>query len=228
MIKANIVRIQECIASACQRSGSNPDGIIFVGVTKFAEAPQILEAVEAGLKHIGENRVQQAQAKFPAIEGKDVCKHMIGHLQTNKVKEALKLFDVIQSVDNLKLAQVIEKHAASLGKKVDILIQVNTSQEEQKQGIEKAKAAELVQAISSFKHVHIKGLMTMAPFVEDEAVIRNCFKDLKALHKQFHDQYTADSNVHMKYLSMGMSADYEIAIEEGSNMVRIGRAIFQE
>jgi PLP dependent protein len=226
MINENIARIQERMASACGRVGRNLDDVVLVGVTKYADAFQTAEAVEAGLAHIGENRIHQAREKFLSIDSACVTKHMIGHLQTNKVKEALEIFDIIQSVDSLKLAQSIERHAENLGRDVEIFIQVNTSKEERKHGIDASDFDALIDKISEFRHTHLIGLMTMAPFVEDEEIIRDSFRKLRALKEGVDGKYSAHEQIEMKYLSMGMSADFEIAIEEGSNMVRIGQAIF--
>jgi len=227
MIQDNILSIKEHIASVCRRLGRDSGGIVFVGVTKYADAAQVKEVVAAGVTHIGENRVQEAKAKF-AVPGnfEGVTKHLIGHLQTNKVKEAVELFDLIQSVDSLKVAREIEKQSVKLNKVMDVLIEVNVSGEEQKHGFVSQDVMAAIKEMSSFAHIQVLGLMTMAPFVEDKDIIRNCFRDLKNLFEEIKRIYSADSNINMKYLSMGMTADYGIALEEGSNMVRIGRAIY--
>ncbi len=245
MIKENILSVKGDISLVCERLGRNPDEVVFIGVTKYAEAVQVKEVVAAGVRHIGENRVQDAKAKFTALDNlKGITKHLIGHLQTNKVKEAVELFDLIQSVDSLKVAREIEKQSAKFNKVMDILIEVNVSGEEQKYGFVPEDVMAAVKEMSSFAHVRILGLMTMAPmlqqnvagqsfdrivgdsFVEDRDVIRNCFRGLKKLFEEIKCAYSDDSNINMKYLSMGMTADYEIALEEGANMVRIGRAMF--
>jgi len=228
MIKDNLSKVQEHIASICNRLGCDPNDITLIGVTKFAEMAQIKEAVEAGLKHIGENKVQEAQKKFPELQesGLDVTRHMIGHLQTNKVKGALDSFDLIQSVDSLKLAHEINKQAEKSQKKIDILIQVNTSGEEQKFGIASSYLMGLIEKIQSFKHIHISGLMTIAPLTDDTVVVSSCFKKLRVLKEKAEIRFEKQDNVQMKYLSMGMTDDYELALEEGANMLRIGRAIF--
>ena len=230
MIQANITRILKDIKRVCKQVGRNPEEIILVGVSKFANAVNIREAIDLGLKHIGENKVQQAQDKFPLLKesGFKVTKHMIGHLQTNKVKPALEVFDFIESVDSIRLADAIEKQAVKLNKTVDILLQVNTAGEQQKFGCDPKDVFNLVNQISSLKHVHLYGLMTIAPRLEDKTLVRQCFRDLKVLRDQVAQQFFQAKNIEMKYLSMGMSEDYAIAIEEGSNMIRIGRAIFGE
>ncbi|OGX38192.1 MAG: YggS family pyridoxal phosphate enzyme [Omnitrophica WOR_2 bacterium RIFCSPHIGHO2_02_FULL_50_17] len=230
MIRENFSRVSGHIASVCQRLGRDPVEIILVGATKYAEAPQIKEALEAGLKHIGENRVQEAQKKFAALDGFHVraVRHMIGHLQTNKVRQAIELFDLIQSVDSIKLAEEIEKQAAKLNKDITILVEVNTSGEEQKFGAKPDEVPALIQNISRCPHIRLHGLMTMAPLTEDKGMIRQCFRDLRELSDAVEENFAGHERIEMKYLSMGMTSDYEIALEEGADMLRIGRAIFNE
>ena len=172
--------------------------------------------------------MQDAQAKFSQLgeAGNKVTKHMIGHLQTNKAKDAVKIFDMIQSVDSIKLIQEIEKRVAASGRsKVDVLIEVNSG-EEQKSGVAKTAVMDLVAGAVQCEHVQLLGLMTMAPFVNDEKVVRQAFRDLRLLREEITSQFKGQPRVNMKYLSMGMTNDYEIALEEGANMLRIGRAIF--
>ena len=227
MIQANIVHIKDDIASICHRLKKNFDEVTFIGVTKYVNAGQVKEVVNAGVTDIGENRVGDAKEKFELLGNSvEITKHLIGHLQTNKVKEAVGLFDLIQSVDSLKVAKEIEKQAANINKVMDVLIEVNVSGEEQKYGFCPKDVMPAIEEIRSFKHVRVLGLMTMAPFVDDENIIRNCFRGLKSLFEEVKAGYSACSNIEMKYLSMGMTADYKIALEEGSNMVRIGRAIY--
>jgi len=228
MIQDNISRILDKITAVCQKIGRDPEEITLVGVTKFADIAKINEAIRSGLRHIGENKVQEAQKKFSLLEDPDlkVTRHMIGHLQTNKVKHAIDCFDLIQSVDSLKLATALEGQALKQDKSIDILLQVNIAGEDQKFGLESSKVTELIEEIIKLKHVRLMGLMTMAPFTQDAEVTRKCFSDLRLLSERIREQCHGD-NLEMKYLSMGMTDDYEIALEEGSNMVRIGRAIFQ-
>lgn len=226
MIKEHLARISEEISQVCQKIGKSPQEITLVGVTKFAPSEKIQEAVSAGLKHIAENKVQEADKKFPQFNG--VTKHIIGHLQTNKVKAALKLVDLIQSVDSLKLALEIEKEAGKLEKTADILVQVNTAGEEQKSGIPPSQAISLLENIAGCEHIRVLGLMTMAPFTEDQAIIRKTFSDLKKIFDEAARHFKGHDRISMKHLSMGMTSDFKIAIEEGSNMVRIGSAIFKE
>ena len=229
MIRDNLARIRGCIEAVCRRTGRDPRGITLVGVTKFADIPQIKEAIKSGLTHIGENKVQDARKKFSALQdsGVKVTRHMIGHLQTNKVKHALEIFDLIQSIDSAKLAAAIEAQAAKLNKNIDVLLQVNTAGEEQKFGAAPSGVFALIEEMAKFKHIRLFGLMTMAPLTQDKEIIRRCFRDLRLLRDQVSGRFPAGERLEMKYLSMGMTADYEIALEEGANMVRIGRAIFQ-
>ena len=230
MIQDNISEILGKIEAVCLKIGRDSSKITLVGVTKYADAEEIDEAIKAGLGNIGENKVQEAKHKFSLLlkSGTKVTKHMIGHLQTNKVKQALEIFDCIQSIDSLKLASAVEKQAAKLNRSIDIFIQVNTAGEEQKFGVDPSSAFSLIDEIIQFKHSRLCGLMTIAPLVRDKSVIRSCFSDLRQLRDQINERYNGQSNIKMKYLSMGMTDDYELALEEGSNMVRIGRAIFKE
>ena len=230
MIKDYLARIHEHIEDICRRIGRNPKEIILVGASKYADAFQIKEAVAAGLKHVGENRVQDALAKFAILDKErvHVTRHMLGHLQTNKAQDAVGIFDLIQSVDSIRLADEIEKHAAKLSKTMEILVEVNTSGEEQKFGVHLNEVLPLIEEISRCEHIRLSGLMTMAPYTQDKGTIRKCFRDLRELFDAVEDEYATHPRVEMKSLSMGMTEDYAIAIEEGSNMVRIGRAIFKE
>jgi pyridoxal phosphate enzyme (YggS family) len=230
MIQDNIQRILGRIESLCSRIGRDPQDITCIAVTKFADVSAIKAAVEAGLTHVGENKVQEALKKFPELErsGLKVTRHMIGHLQTNKVKSALESFDMIQSVDSVRLAEEIELQAMKLGKTIDILVQVNTAEEPQKFGAAPAETGALIKRIVELKHVRLKGLMAIAPFTESQEVVRKCFRNLREIRDVIAQQYVGDDRVEMKYLSMGMTDDFEIALEEGSNMVRIGRAIFSD
>jgi pyridoxal phosphate enzyme (YggS family) len=156
-----------------------------------------------------------------------VCSHIIGHLQTNKAKDAIKVCSLIQSVDTLKLANEIDKQAAKLNKTVEILVQFNTAQEEQKFGAAAEEALSLVEGISQLKHIHIKGFMCMAPYTEDQGIIRKAFADLRGIRDQVRTRFTGHPQIQTEILSFGMSGDYKIAIEEGSTMVRVGSAIFK-
>ncbi len=230
MIRDNVHRIFEEIDSVSRKVGRGPKDITLVAVTKYSPLAAVEEAIAAGVTHIAENRVQDAAEKYRSLspDRTKVTKHMIGHLQTNKVKTVLEIFDVIQSVDSLKLAQTIDKHAAAVNKVFDIFLEVNTSGEEQKYGVPLAEALALVDQILPLSCVRIQGLMTMAPLTEDQQWVRSTFRKLRELREQINQKYKGNPKIEMKYLSMGMSSDYKIAIEEGSNMVRIGSAIFRK
>jgi pyridoxal phosphate enzyme (YggS family) len=179
--------------------------------------------------HIAENRVQEAESKFPVLLARNpqVKSHIIGHLQTNKAKDVIKVVSLVQSVDSLKLAQEIDKQAAKAGKTVDILVQFNTAREEQKFGAEPEEANELIESIAKLASVRVKGLMCMAPYTEDQGIIRQTFVDLRLIRDMIKTHFAGHPNIDMGILSMGMSSDYKIAIEEGSTMVRVGSAIFK-
>lgn len=197
--------------------------VTIVAVTKNRSLPEIQEIIAGGITDIGENRLQEAKEKLPQLP-KSIIKHFIGHLQTNKVAEVIRLFDVIQSVDRLKLAQKIDREAEKLDKKMPILIQVNTSGESQKSGCVPEEAESLIREAAKLKHLQIQGLMTIAIHSDDKEKVRACFRKLKSLFEQI--QQKKIPNVQMQTLSMGMSEDYPLAIEEGANMVRIGRKLF--
>lgn len=222
-IKENLEVIQNRIKEAAQKTEREPSDIELVAVTKLVNIHQIKEAINAGIKIIGENRVQEAKNKFQQL--KDIKWHLIGHLQKNKVKDAIEIFDIIQSVDKIELAEEINKRAGQINKIIDILIQINISEEESKFGISPSSTLEIIQQISKFKNIKIRGLMTIAPLVSNPEDVRLYFRELAKLKDKITSQKI--ENVEMKYLSMGMSNDFEVAIEEGSNMVRIGRAIFR-
>ena len=229
MIKDNVVKVQADIAAACRAAGRDPSQVILVAVTKSAPVHVIAEAVSAGIEHIAENRVQEAEKKFPGliVQNPRLTGHIIGHLQTNKAGDALKVAGLIQSVDSARLVDEIEKQAAKLGRSADILVQVNTAREPQKHGAAPEKVFALMEHISGLGHVRVLGLMAMAPLTEDEGRVRKAFSDSRDIRDGVFKRFSGDPKVNMKYLSMGMSSDYRIAIEEGSNMVRIGSAIFK-
>jgi hypothetical protein len=220
-IAENIALVKSRIAEAAKRVGRNPSDIKLVAATKDVPVELIREAIKEGITDIGENRVQEAREKFDHLKGLPITWHMIGHLQTNKVKHALEMFSVIQSVDSEKLAKEISDKARG---NIEIFIEVNTSGEESKFGAAPAEAVELAQLISKLPNMRLTGLMTVGPLTSDEKAVRKSFQLLKSLSDQIKGLNLPQ--VELKYLSMGMSDDYEIAIEEGSNLVRIGRAIF--
>jgi pyridoxal phosphate enzyme (YggS family) len=200
-----------------------PDGVILIAATKGRSIEEINEAIEAGIKIIGENYVQEAEKKFEAI-GKKVKWHMIGHLQTNKVKKAIEIFDMIETVDSEKIAREIDKEAKKRNIIFPVLIEINSSREKQKSGVLPEDAEKLIYEISKYENIKIEGLMTMGPFVENPEDIRPYFRLTKELFEKFKNLNLP--NFEMKYLSMGMSDTWKIAIEEGANIIRIGTAIF--
>lgn len=224
-ITENIERVRARIAAACQRCGRHPNDIQLVAVTKNIDVAHIRTAIRAGVQILGENRVQEAMPKFEEI-GAEARWHMIGHLQRNKVKQALQFAEMIQSVDSLRLAREIQKQAEKLTRPVDILLEVNTSGEESKFGFPPEETLGAVQEISALPDLNIKGLMTIGAFLPDPEDVRPCFRRLRELKEKI-DNLQID-NVGMSILSMGMTDDFEVAIEEGATMVRIGRLIFGE
>jgi len=222
MIKDNICILNEEIRAAA-KAGRFGQDVTLVAVSKTHPAEMIMEAYDEGIRDFGENKVQELLSKYDELPS-DIRWHLIGHLQRNKVKYIVDKVWLIHSVDSLKLAETIEEQAAIHGVDVNILIQVNISHEESKFGIDKDELISLLRAVSIMKHVHVQGLMTIAPFTEDPEECRWIFRELKNLSIDI-DALKID-NIRMKILSMGMSGDYRVAIEEGSTMVRVGTAIF--
>ncbi|MDD5073156.1 MAG: YggS family pyridoxal phosphate-dependent enzyme [Candidatus Omnitrophica bacterium] len=223
MIPENIRGVKERIRLAAGKIGKNDRDITLVCVTKTVDVPRIEEALAAGVTDIGENYVQAAEIKFKAIEYRAKW-HLIGHLQTNKVKEAVRMFDLIHSVDSLKLAEEISKRSAGLLDPKKVLIEVKTSEEATKYGVLPEQALPLIEKIAVLPHIKVMGLMTMAPFTENPEDSRPYFERLKKLSLLILTKRIR--NVDMRYLSMGMTQDFEVAIEEGANIIRIGHAIF--
>ncbi|MEO6694006.1 MAG: YggS family pyridoxal phosphate-dependent enzyme [Ignavibacteria bacterium] len=225
-LEENYSEVKGKIREICKRIGRDPEEINLIAVSKTFQITGIMELNQAGQIDFGENRIRELRDKYYNISFQysgNIQWHMIGHLQTNKVKDVIAFIHMIHSVDSLKLAEEISVNAKKINKIIDILIQVNTSGEEQKQGISVSETKELCSGISLLKNVRIKGLMTMAKLTEDKDEIRKSFKDLKVLFDNLRKDHQD-----MSYLSMGMTNDYEIALEEGSNMLRIGSAIFGE
>lgn len=226
-IKENLRIVRDRIASAAVRAGRDPNEIKLVAVIKNVPLAEVFEALEAGVADIGESRIQEAEERYSIIKEKfpGVIYHMVGHLQRNKVGQALDMFDIIQSVDSERLVEEIAKRAV---KPIPVLIEVNTSGETSKFGVEPGKTIDLVRFASqqllgsSFDKVKIQGLMTIGPISGDP---RKSFRDLRELKDRIAG--LKFPQVEMKYLSMGMTDDFELAIEEGANLVRIGRGIFK-
>ena len=224
-IADNYKTITSKIASAAKRVNRDPSSIKLITVTKTIDADRIRQAVAAGAQILGENRVQEAKEKIEQL-GALARWHLIGHLQSNKAKYAVKLFEMIHSVDTLELAMEIDKQAAKIGKVQDVLIEVSLAGEETKAGIEAEGVAALVREASKLKHISIKGLMAIPPFLADPEEVRPYFRILKELAASIAKEHVP--NVSMNELSMGMSNDFEVAVEEGATMVRVGSAIFGE
>ncbi|MEW6686406.1 MAG: YggS family pyridoxal phosphate-dependent enzyme [Candidatus Edwardsbacteria bacterium] len=222
-IQTNLTRVFEQIEKAAQRTGRKPEEIVLVAVTKNVEAQKILEALESGVKIIGENRIREAESKLSLI-GKKAVWHLVGHLQTNKVKKALEIFETIQSVDSLHLASELNQRAKQKNKKIDVLIEVNTSGETTKFGFLPSGVIPALKEMAIFEALNIRGLMTVGLFSSNQEEVRPCFRLLRKLKEEI-ERLRLDK-ISIDYLSMGMSGDFEMAIEEGSNMVRIGAAIF--
>lgn len=223
-VRDNVYSIRSRINSACERSGRNIDDITIIGVTKTFEADKIAEAVKCGITNVAENRVQELVRKYDDVNG--VSWHLIGHLQTNKVKYIADKVSLIHSVDSIKLATEIDKQAEKVGRVIDVLIEVNVSGEESKFGVSPDELDELLLGMSDLSHIKVQGLMTMAPLYAEKDEIRQIFKKM---YKIFIDNRAKKyNNINMGILSMGMSNDFEIAIEEGATMVRIGRAMFAD
>jgi PLP dependent protein len=212
--------IRERIAGAAQRAGRDPAEVTLVAVTKTFGADTVSEAIAAGIRDIGENRVQEARQKFSLIGDRAVW-HLVGHLQTNKVRDALKIFSLIHSLDSRHLAEEIEKRAE---KNADCLIEVNTSGEESKFGLRPEGVFVFCESLKDLKRINLLGLMTIGPgwAVSDPEASRPCFKLLRDLR----DELAQKLDRPLPVLSMGMSSDFEVAVEEGSTMVRIGSALF--
>jgi pyridoxal phosphate enzyme (YggS family) len=200
-----------------------PPGVELVAAAKTRTAAEILEAVEAGVKIVGENYVQEAADVFPAI-GRRARWHFIGHLQTNKVKRAVEIFDLVETVDSVALGREIDKRSAAAGKTMDILIEVNSGREPQKAGVLPEEAEPLVRALAGLPNVRVLGLMTMGPFEGDPEDSRPCFKKTKKVWDEL--KALAIAGAEMRHLSMGMTNSWRVAVEEGATMVRVGTAIF--
>ncbi|UCH08037.1 MAG: YggS family pyridoxal phosphate-dependent enzyme [Deltaproteobacteria bacterium] len=202
-----------------------PEGVELLAAAKERTAEEISEAIRAGIKIIGENYLQDAQKVFPDVKEKANW-HFIGHLQTKKVRKVVEMFDMIESVDSLRLAQEIERCCGARDEVMPVLIEVNSGKEEQKYGVNPEDVPELIDEISSYPHIKIMGLMTMGPRFGNPEEARPYFEKTRELFEQIKGSHSP--NVEMKYLSMGMTNSYEVALEEGANLVRIGTKIFGE
>jgi PLP dependent protein len=229
LLAANIATVRDRIAEVAQRVGRQPAEITLVAVVKTRPLELVRLAYDLGITHFGENRLQEALPKMAAFHPSDVQWHMIGHVQTNKVGKIVGQFDSIHSIDSLHLAETLNRHVASLNladhQRQPILLQVNVSGEASKEGFEPDTLISLTRQIAALEHLEIQGLMTLAPLVDDPAKTRPVFRALRELRDKLREAVPVCA---WQHLSMGMTNDYQIAIEEGATIVRIGRAIFGE
>lgn len=223
-IKDNIDNILNRVATSAQKSGRNPEDITIIAVSKTVDSEIARQAVELGLLNLGENRVQEFINKYEQLNNLDIKWHMIGHLQKNKVKYIIDKAELIHSIENLDLANEINKRAEQHGIISEVLIELNIGEEESKFGINSEHVYDFIKSINQYDHILVAGLMTVAPNCENPEEVRWIFKKMKEIYDNISKMEL--KNTDMKYLSMGMTNDFEIAIEEGSNIVRIGTAIF--
>lgn len=225
MLCNNLKKVEENICAACAKAGRDRKEVTLIAVSKTKPVDMLRTVYDQGIREFGENKVQEMCDKIDVLP-QDIRWHMIGHLQTNKVKYIVGKTALIHSVDSLRLAQEIEKQAAKKNVKVSVLIEVNIAEEDSKFGIHKEEAIALVRQIAQLEHLQIEGLMTIAPFVENAEDNRLFFREIHQLSVDIKEQNI--DNVHMDILSMGMTGDYMVAIEEGATMVRVGTGIFGE
>ena len=219
-IRENLLKVMEKIERAARRAGRDPAEIRLVAVSKTVESERIREAVEAGVKILGENYVQEAKKKIEEI-GHPVAWHFIGHLQSNKAKYAVHLFDMIHSVDSMALAEELNRRAGQVNRNVKVMVEVNISGEATKFGTDEGRVMELAKGITGLKHLSLEGLMTMPPYFDSAELSRPYFVELRRLREKLRQE-----GIPVRELSMGMSTDFEVAIEEGATYVRVGTAIF--
>ena len=229
-LAANLARVQERIAAAARRVGRSPEDVVLVAVTKTFPAEVVAAAARLGVHHFGENRVHEAVEKVPQVAAllgaeETVTWHMVGHLQRRKVRDAVRIFAMIHSVDSVRLAREIDKRCRAIGRVMPVLLEVNVSGEPTKYGFAPDQVAAAVLEIATLSHVQIQGLMTMAPIVDHPEAARPYFRRLRELRDRLQAEFP---QVDWRHLSMGMTDDFEPAVEEGATIVRIGRAIFGE
>ena len=225
MVAENLEQVRKNIELACRKAGRDPKEVTLISVSKTKPVSMLQEAYDAGSRDFGENKVQEIMDKVPQLPS-DIRWHMIGHLQRNKVKYIVDKVALIHSVDSLRLAETIEHEAARHNVTVPVLIEVNVAQEESKFGLKTEEVLSLVESVAAFPHIHIDGLMTIAPYVEDPEENRGIFRQLKKLSVDISAKNI--NNVNMSVLSMGMTGDYQVAVQEGATMVRVGTGIFGE
>jgi len=223
-VAENVERVRERIRRACDRSGRAADDVRLIAVSKTMPAEAVRQAYAAGLREFGENRVQEAAAKRKELEDLDATWHLIGHLQSNKARQACQLFSWIQSVDSLPIAQRIDRFATGLGHRLPVLIEVHLGDEASKFGVEEAELVRLVEQVGALESLELRGLMVLPPFFDDPQDVRPYFRLLRELAARIEARNLPGAQ--MRELSMGMSHDFEIAIEEGATIVRVGTALF--
>ena len=223
-IKENVAGVRERIASACRRCGRRPEDVKLLAISKTFPPECIRAAYEAGLRDFGENRVQEAQAKRPVLSDLSITWHLVGHLQTNKARAARELFQWVHSVDSLRLAQKLDQAASPGAGRLPVLLEVNLGGEESKAGVGETEITLLAEQVSRLAMLELRGLMVIPPFFDDSERARPYFRRLRELAREIDGRNIP--NVSMRELSMGMSHDFEVAIEEGSTVVRVGTAIF--
>lgn len=223
MIAENLEQVRKNIEEACRKVGRDPKEVTLIAVSKTKPVELLKEAYDAGARCFGENKVQEIMDKYPQLPS-DIQWHMIGHLQRNKVKYIVDKVKMIHSVDSLRLAETIEQEAAKHEVQMPILLEVNVAQEESKFGLRMDEVLPLAETVSSFPHIRIQGLMTIAPYVENPEENREIFRQLKKLSVDIGAKNI--NNVTMSVLSMGMTGDYQVAVQEGATMVRVGTGIF--
>ena len=223
MLRENLQEVEQRIADACRRAGRKREEVTLIAVSKTKPAEMLKEAYDLGVRVFGENKVQELTEKYDLLPD-DIRWHMIGHLQTNKVKYLIGKTELIHSVDSLKLAKVIEKESEKKECITDILVEVNVAEEESKFGLKMEEVIPFIENAAQFTHINVRGLMTIAPFVENPEKNRTIFADLHKLYVDIKEKNIDNGTVNI--LSMGMTNDFEVAIEEGATMVRIGTGIF--
>ena len=222
-IRERLVRVRERIARAAERAGRSADDITLIAVSKTFDSATVQQAVDAGARDLGENRVQEAIAKVGVVQG-EARWHLIGHLQSNKARQAVEAFDVIHTIDSNQLADRLDRIAGDLGRRPSVLVQVDLAHEPTKSGADESELPAIVEALESASHLEFRGLMTLPPFFDSPEQARPYFRKLREILEGLNRDRSTDQR--LTELSMGMTNDFEVAIEEGATMVRVGTAIF--
>ncbi|GAA3967659.1 YggS family pyridoxal phosphate-dependent enzyme [Gordonia caeni] len=222
--RANVARVRARIDAAAERAGRDPAAVRLLPVSKTVPADRVRLAVEAGCRRLGENKVQEAKRKSAELADVDVAWSLIGHLQTNKAKDVVVFADEFQALDSLRVAEALDRRLQAAGRSLDVLVQVNTSAEEQKYGLDPDAVSGFLRELPRFETLRVRGLMTLALFTTDTARVRRCFQTLRETRNRARD--TDPDLIGPGELSMGMSGDFEVAVEEGATCVRVGQAIF--